>query len=1033
MESKGRRHWLLWLAVTVGVFLAIALGLPRLIDLDRYRESLASVASKNLGATVELGHIHWGMGNGLWLKVESLTVTGGLLRHSQLRAGTIYVRIAIAPLLTRRQLVVQELIVNAPQLTLQLTDPPDQIPAQDTAPTKVATGPRLSYVVTTLRIESGEFHLKDQRTNTRQLPDIDFRDIGLTIKQLGAGAEVPFALTAVNAAPSSSEGRGALQATGVLQGLGADFSLNQPQLKANATVDSLSVDAIKPWIDNPVLAQRLQGVVGATVNYQGWPGTPGSARGELDLGSLAYTDTALWPSAMPGVPAKFTFSARLDNHALAFSQLQLALGDILIRGQTTIQQWRGQAVASGSSFNAQLPVAAIAPLVPWNVVTKDADRIRELLAGGGRITVEEFKLPDIALADKAVDPKVVFNSLTAAVQLSGLSLHIGANLPPLEHIGGNLELRDGMLRGNDIGAQIGPLSLPGLSFSTTELLTLSKARLLASGPVELAADDKPAIRALLAPYGLADLNGSADVELNLAYDKHKPQHWTTEVALDMQNVKLISSNAANKLLLQGKFKLQQSEQIDLVLTGIKGHLNNAPLAINGTIADLGGAQMQVDIAASSENLQLGPLTEFLPGLNNMALTGTVDADVAVYFQQQRPQSTRLKGTVAGKALGLSVADYRIDQGMVQLQMAGNQINIKQASALLNDQAIKLTGGLTRDQQIRGKLQLTSPALDIDKLLANNNPAANPEPLATGETTGKTTMQLPPLLRSAALELDGKIAGGKYRGQVFEKLHLWFNYDQGKVTDHVFSVAIAEGSVETRGNLDLRDLSSVPFAIHHTIDGVQLATLLPIALGAKSSITGQLSSQGRIEGRSGNQHDLLASLRGELRVAAGPGSIAGGGFVGNTLFKLLEVINLEGILSGKMDANLRQKGIAYTSLGMRSTLTGRGLEIGELDFLSPAIIARGHGLIDLEKQSTDIDLEVTVLGSLDKALGLVPLAGSAAANLMKAYLKVAGPLNQPRIKVRQVSGMAKALQDSITAPAKRVGRGLDSIKEWVKKP
>jgi hypothetical protein len=358
----------------------------------------------------------------------------------------------------------------------------------------------------------------------------------------------------------------------------------------------------------------------------------------------------------------------------------------------------------------------------------------------------------------------------------------------------------------------------------------------------------------------------------------------------------------------------------------------------------------------------------------------------------------------------------------ELRLAGKRVTTEKTSLRVNQQPVSASGNLRLDPRLRGRLQLSSPTLELDELLGSANEAS----AATAATAGERqdTRQLPALLRDATLAITGDVEKGTYRGLEFSNLKLHIDYDRELARDHELSATIAGGTVTSSGQFNLKDLSRIEFDTRFKLADVLLDDLVPAILGHPTGFSGPLSSVGRIAGTSGST--MLEDLRGNIEVDAGPGRIARVDPLTKTMFHVLEVINLEGIIEGTMGEGLAQKGISFQSLKAVVKLDQRGMHISRSSLLTPAFDSNAKGLINLGSKSIDMDVELAVLGTLDKVVGLVPLVGSAASNITKVYLLVKGPLEEPKVIVRPAQGVIETVKEGIKDPTKEITRGLDSL-------
>ncbi len=102
-SEAGRRGFPLWAKIVLGLFvflLVLVLGLPYFLNVDRYRDSIASEIEKQTGRHVTLGKIRATFLPGVGLVVEDLHIGNppGFPEGDVVSAGAIRVNLAIAPL-----------------------------------------------------------------------------------------------------------------------------------------------------------------------------------------------------------------------------------------------------------------------------------------------------------------------------------------------------------------------------------------------------------------------------------------------------------------------------------------------------------------------------------------------------------------------------------------------------------------------------------------------------------------------------------------------------------------------------------------------------------------------------------------------------------------------------------------------------------------------------------------------------------------------------------------------------------------------
>lgn len=1027
MKTSRHKVWLTVLAIISSIVLLLLLALPKLLSLNRYRDTLQNLAAEHLGVQLQLGPMRWGISpnNSIWLEAETVTMAGAFLPAASLSAGKVTIKFAVSPLL-QRKLVIKDILLQSPVLKLQLRDQAEPKAVETAKDDSATTAPTFSLELTSLRIENGELIFSDKRSD-EQLPELHFSDITATIMQPEPGAKTELTLALQQMSPKL-EAWGRLTAQGSLAGLTPAFSLENPSLDVQSRIEGFAAEALRPWLNgelaNGELAARLSGTLDATLNYRGWPGGTGNMDGQLDFGQFSYHDPALWQNPVPGSPATLQFNAQLQADEVQFDRLAFAINDIKANARLTLSNLKKQAVMNGSLSRADIPLKSAIPLMPWTALGELQSQLQDVMKGGGTLQLTDIQLPEVELTNQDIDQKTLLNAITGSLQLSGLSARPMAALPRLENINGHLSLAKGILTGKDITARFGPLSLPVFSLTAHQLLDLPKLAVQASGPMALAANSTQEIQQLLMPYNLSRLSVDAQVDVDLDYDRAKPDEWLANGSVQLDDVQLTTLRN-NQLKLQGRVKLKRDRDLKLLLDGIKGSLNHSPVSVDGAVLYPGRDAMAMNLQVKASKLDLAQLVDVVPALKALALKGTLDTDMSVVYDAARPHKTRLKGTFAGNKLELQAGNFKIDQAETHLLLAGKQVAIKKLSLRLNRQPMEISGSLKLDPHLQGKLSVSSTELNLDDLLATQPAGTAVSPPEAAPDANQAPVELPGLIRDAKLAVNADVAKGVYRGVSFRALKLYVDYHRAVAQDHQLSLSTAGGTVTTNGRIELKDLSRIKFDTKYKISNIRIEELLPAIVGHATNARGPFSNDGHIRGTTGS--GLLESLRGDMVVSAGPGRIASVGPLTKALFHVLEVINLEEIIKGSMADGLAQKGISFESLALVVKLDPQGAHITNSSLLTPAFNTQGTGLVSIVEQSLDMELELAVLGTLDKVVGLVPLVGSAASNITKVFLVVEGPLEKPRVIVRPAQGVIKTVEGGITDPVKELGKGLDALR------
>jgi hypothetical protein len=1053
------------LAIVLVVVIAAALIIPQFFDLNRYNGLITSELEKAMGGEVTLGQLSWGISNGVWLEADGFTSKGATAFPGELDLSRIYARVSILPLLSKR-VVVDRLLLDKPVVALNLAPPspegkkpatkPDskepEKPTTKDGPTPSSPLP-VEILIEELKIDEGRIRLSDSLTLPGQSTVYNFADVLIQATNLAPGKKIGFRLALRDEA---KPGLGSVRGQGTFSGLTEALTVVNPELNLNVTLADLNVDTFKPYLKDKSLAQKLGGNISLDVNYQGDFGENLRAEGHVDLSDFTYKDTSLWETALPGAETKITYQIILEPEQIKVEKLNLALGTISLSAAALLHDWRNKPIIKDGVLSSQLPLTELIPLVPWKKLGEEAKIIRPSLEGGGNIVIEKVTLPELPLTELQEKWKTLLSNAQGSIRLSDISAEPSPALPKLEDISGILQLEKGVLTATNLQARMGPLTLPMLEARATNLTGKPKVTAAAKGPMRLEKTADAEVEKLLKQYGLKSLSGSGEIDLRADYDQAKPSQWNANGSLVLKGVKAVSHPAGVRLDdLQGRVTVQRKKTLDITVQDLTARVNQSPISLQGKLSGGGTDRFVVDGKARTERLDLEKLGGLLPTLKELEPAGILDMNIDVHYPHGDPGKSRFSGTVKTRGVGFKLAaqDLTITEGDGDIELAGNTVRLKEVTLKANEQKLSLSGQVTNFGSPTARLQAKSPNLNVDRLLGPakrketpSKPRSKPpaekagapkpgEPAKTEKSAEKKgdKAELPPLLRKLTAQLQAEAERGKYRGQKFQNLTFNANYERGVLKSHDFHVLIGGGRIKTNGSADLRNLERIPFTVEPDISAVRLQSIASLLDTDKMSVQGPLTMTGRLQGRTGSTKDLLASLIGNLDAKAGPGRIPDVGPAGNTLFKILAVLNVQRIFSGKKLDDINKKGIPFDSLTYQATFQDGTMSTNKLQLLSPALNMDADGTIYLVKESLDMKAQIELLGTVDTVLDLVPVLGQAAGQLTNVYLDLKGPWANPKIRVRPAKGLTEAGKKGTTDTGKaaedvvkEIGKGLEKI-------
>jgi uncharacterized protein involved in outer membrane biogenesis len=1039
------------LAILALIVIAAALIVPRFIDLNRYNEFITSHVEAATGGKVTLGHLKWGISRGVWLEADGFALKGGTRFPGDVDLSRIYARVSILPLLSKK-LVVDKLLLEKPVLAVKLASSSDEKKKVETKPHEApapgaGTAAPVNKLSSPLPVEIliEELNLEKGRISLEQLPGQQvsrvFSQVEVEATNLAPGKHMGFRFALQD---ESKPGLGSLQGQGTFVGLTKALTIENPRLEVKATISDLAVETLKPYIKDKSMAERLGGSISLEIGYQGDLGKHFSADGQMDLTQFTYTDPSKWEKPFPGVKTKITYKLVFDLDQIKVEKLDLALGGISLRGEGLVRDWREKPVIENAEFSSNLPLVELRPLVPWKILGKKEQIIRQALEGGGEVTIDKLVLPELTLAKLPSKPEALLSKIEGSLRVSNVSVAPWASLPKFEDIKGDLRLEKGEITAAKVQGRIGALTLPTLEGRATNLTGQLKVSAVVKGPMRLIGTQEAGVEKLLKEYGLESLSGSAEVDLRADYDQAKRQKWDASGSLALEDVKAASYPAGARLEdLKGWVKFKLGNGLELTVADLTARLNKAPVGLDGKISGGGTAQLTVDTKARAEGLVLTNLGSMFRPLRQLELAGKLDMNVDVHYSKARPAESRLNGKVKASGLNIKLGKFAVTEGNGDIEFAGNRAVLQDATLLVNDQKIEASGQVTNFQEPIAKLRAESPNLNLDRLLppaAPNEESSKPSSEPTGKETGKPEGQrtptekeekkpeLHPFLRKLTAEIQGDVKRGQYRGQEFQALKFKAVYERGLLKSYHLEALTGGGRIQSRGSVDLRNLQEIPFTLQPTIEAVRLGSMAALLGIEQPSVNGAVNLRGQLQGTAGSTLHLLQSSRGNVEIEMGPGRVYKLGRAGNVFFDLLNFLSLSNLLSGKALKDLATEGVPYKSIKAVTSLQGGKLSFSRLKLESPALELDAKGDIDLVKKRLDMNADINIFAVLDKILGLVPIVGQAGAKLTRVYVTLKGDVENPEISIRPVEGLTKAGEKGVHEGEKDAG---DVIKDFRK--
>ena len=221
------------------------------------------------------------------------------------------------------------------------------------------------------------------------------------------------------------------------------------------------------------------GSVSFEIDYTGDFSPTGQASGSIDLTHMTYTDPSMWEAPLPGVPTELIFATTFTPDELVVDKANLSVGKITVDGRSRMENWKVAPVFKDIVVSATIPLAGLTSLVPWQQVGKQADLLKEMLAGGGTVKVEKASLVELDPAKLPENLANLWTQVELTAGISAVSVQPSPTLPKVpkaSNISAAIRLADGIFDIDHLTADIAAVSLPEISGTDHPITTSTPDR-----------------------------------------------------------------------------------------------------------------------------------------------------------------------------------------------------------------------------------------------------------------------------------------------------------------------------------------------------------------------------------------------------------------------------------------------------------------------------------------------------------------------------------------------------------------------------
>lgn len=1024
------------------IVIGLAFFLPRLVDINAYRDDIVAALQQSLNRKVQLGRGEFSLHLGPSFVFNTIVVKEPDGASDFLTAERITVSLALLPLLEKR-VVLRDLTLEGADVHL-VRGSDGKLNIDDLLkPRPEALQVRFKKV----QLKKGTLHWRDLAIGKEGF-GADVRNLNLNLDNLSAGHKGSFKLSCELPAGSVSLAGTAKLPTG-------GTSLLETELNLNADIKQFEIGRFWPYYGRFIPFGNPGGRLDIATSFKGKPGDF-AAKGKIRVNGAAVTWPTIFHATVAPRSLQVDYSMKLTSRLLDIPSLELSTDGFKIKGSFQMHDYAGKdpRIVARASTPVTFRYEDVRKYVPYGIIEKDtADYIENKIKAG------VFKL-DTGVLDGRIsqiahmERDENYNTLLIRGPVEKAVLSYGPKAPAFNNIKGVLELKGKNFNLIGMTGQFGgsPFKLNG---SITEYNTDKRseypvrmeitphgpevawlARIAGASKLEFGGNSTLVLNGS-GPYSAYRLNGDWELKQaaytfpgavrkqagtpnHLAFSSVIGKGETRLTSLTYQLPPLILSATA-QLRYSGRpylgFELQTNQFLlseSLPILSLwqqyhpKGRLQ-AHITGSGNPEDFAAMDYSGTIALNSFSCQPGENLKPVSNINgSITFKGNSleTSNVAVHYGSSTINAMgRIRDFKNPEAeIALTSPEFFLrDANLVPPESAvgirrlnaafilqDRRYTIRHFSGLLKSSNFNISGTYSNGRTPEANLSITSSKLDVEDLLL----------LAK---LGKQSDTKGPRL---SLKLKLNAESGNYRKLPFTKLNAAIARDEGILYLQGLDAVLYGGRFSAKGKIAPGGSQGNRYDLNLNLEHIDAERFF-LAFDVTRAVTGTLNLQGDVTAIGDNWADIKKTALGNLRLRLEEGTLR----KFNVLSKVFSILNVSQLLkfqlpdmvSGGMPYNEIKGGIAIKD-GIASSQ--------DLYIRSDAINMSIIGKADIVREELDLTIGVQPLQTVDKIVNRIPVVGwllkGKDKSLLTAYFEAKGKWSDPKVSAIPVKAMAKGV-------------------------
>ena len=1039
MQLRTIRAWILPLAAAIiSVIVLGASLLPRLLDLDTYKEEIAAQVKIALKRDLRYHTGNFSLRYGPSFSFSGVTIKEKDGAGDLVQAERLTIRIALIPLL-RGELVLSRMVLERPVLNLLR----DRAGVFNVSDLLAGTPGEASSGVGGLELKKARIRFTDLAVADSAVVT-ELSETDLYLSRLARGKSCDFKLSGSLA---SRAGKAPVFLAGVAKIPAAAEPLSSLELAGKVRTGPLDAGHFWPYYKRYVPFKSLSGALALDASFRGrlaaFKSTLEFKATGVNLDYPQVFHARLTPKSL-----KLSCDLQMTERDIEIKSVKLNLDGLTVQGSCLLSDIRSKdlritAKASSNRFNLR----DFGAFVPYGIIVKDTADFIEQKITGGIFRLEEGRLDGRVSQILHMERGQNYNILTIRAQVEEGVVSYGSGIPVFDGIKGTLELagKDFHLKGMTGRFGSSPLALEGricdypIDVPSRYLFSanLNPRQQEAAWLMGKGHSDKLA----LSDGSTMKLNGTGTTSLyNLSGE------WDL-TASSYAFAQLVAKPKARPNSISFGLSFAKEEYRFTSL-----NYNLAPLTFSATAVC--GYDGPVSLEVKSNQFlaaEVAPLVPMVrqyqpagkvqaqlrangPGMDRLAWSGNValsgasfkagekikpvtavngniriseDALESSQFSARLGSSTiNGRGTLSGfnspsftlsfSSPALDMADLGLPQGRLPIRaekVQGNlsyskdNLQIGSLSGTLGKSVLQMKGSVQNLEQPQIELSVSSPHLELEDLT----------PLFAASPGGGSRFTLKAHLSAAE---------GKARQIAFQRLKCVVMLEDKILYLQPLDFSCLEGEVSGKMRIDFG--SGAPrYQMNCSMQRVSAEQLMH-ALGVKKQeLTGTLSLHGELSAKGESAAELQKSALGAVTIKVERGSIR----KLSTLSKIFSILNVSQLLKFRLP-DMVSGGMPYNRITGDFAIRDGSASTKNLFLDSNAINLSAVGKLDLVKNELDLNIGVQPLQTVDKVVNRIPIVGwiltGKDKSLITTYFEAKGRIEDPQVTAVPVKSLAKGV-------------------------